>query len=399
MRGAMAAHQNNPIVSTLYARALVSLGRPEDAPEHFERALALDPNLLDVHLQYAHLLVERGDFSGALEHARAAYKPVSAWRSPYTGEGRTVQVLQLVSAVTEGLTETEQFLGQGWFDTTTIPVQYWHSGRELPPHDVVFNAIADPAACAAALDVAAWALRQTKAPVLNAPHAVRESGRISNSRRLSGIDGIVAPRVCRFSRAALIAGTVDFGGNGFTFPVLLRTPGEHNGRNFVRVESLDDVVPAVMSLPGDEILVLAFVDTRREGRFWKYRAMIVNGEIFPAHLAISTHWNVHYFSAQMGDVEREHEKRFLEDMQGALGARATSALQQIAAVLGLEYAGIDFGLNDRGDVVLFEASAAMTLFVPPAGIDTEYRRRAAFRIFAAARQMVHDAVRPRSLLI
>ncbi len=42
---------------------------------------------------------------------------------------------------------------------------------------------------------------------------------------------------------------------------------------------------------------------------------------------------------------RAEEARFLEDMPGVLGPRAMAALAEIQNVLGLDYAGIDFGLN------------------------------------------------------
>lgn len=385
LKPALDAYPQNPIVNALLARTLVRLGAIQNAREFFERTVSLEPHLIDAQLHYAQLLVEMGELQTALKHIEAAYKPVHLFESHYTGQGEPVRVLQLGSAVADGLTETEQFLGQGYFETTTIAVQYWQRGRALPAHDVVFNSIADPDRCAPVLDIAEWLLSQTPAPVLNPPSLVRESGRVSNAQRLGDIPGAIVPRVRVVPRSSLLDGSAGLEAHGFAFPLLLREPGQHNGRQFFRVDTADELRPAAQRLAGEDVLALEFVDSRVEGRFWKYRAMIVGDEIYPAHLAISNNWNVHYFSAQMGAAERGSEAAFLNDMESAIGPRAMDALRAIAVRLGLDYAGIDFGLTPDGDVVVFEANAAMTVFVPDENEDTRYRREAAFRIFEAAR--------------
>jgi len=40
------------------------------------------------------------------------------------------------------------------------------------------------------------------------------------------------------------------------------------------------------------------------------------------------------------------------------------ALAHIQATLGLDYAGIDFGLSDSGELLLFEANATMVVNPP-----------------------------------
>ena len=73
-------------------------------------------------------------------------------------------------------------------------------------------------------------------------------------------------------------------------------------------------------------------------------------------------------------------------MPGVLGARAMQALAGIQATLGLDYAGIDFGLSAAGDLLLFEANATMVVNPPEPGERWAYRRPAVERIFAAVRR-------------
>ena len=122
----------------------------------------------------------------------------------------------------------------------------------------------------------------------------------------------------------------------------------------------------------------------------KYRVMFIDGVAYPLHLAISAGWKVHYFTADMSrsSAHREEERRFLEDMPGVLGARAIQALGQIRATLGLEYAGIDFGLAPDGSLLLFEANATMVVSAPGPEPMWDYRRDPINRVLRAATQML-----------
>lgn len=120
--------------------------------------------------------------------------------------------------------------------------------------------------------------------------------------------------------------------------------------------------------------------------------MMINGQIYPLHVAISSHWKIHYFTAEMaGDHEhRAEDAAFLENMPGVLGSVAMKALGQIQSTLGLDYGGIDFGLNARGEVLVFEANATMVVNMPEPGERWDYRRPACKRIFAAVHRMLME---------
>jgi hypothetical protein len=67
-----------------------------------------------------------------------------------------------------------------------------------------------------------------------------------------------------------------------------------------------------------------------------------------------------------------------------------AALAEIQNVLALDYAGIDFGLNAAGDVLLFEANATMTVLRPESDRCWDYRRAAVQRVTEAVRKMLVD---------
>ena len=118
--------------------------------------------------------------------------------------------------------------------------------------------------------------------------------------------------------------------------------------------------------------------------------MIFCRKVNPLHLAISKQWKIHYFSADMRDCaeHRAEEAKFLANMPEVLGANAMAALERLPAAIGLDYGGIDFALNQGGEILLFEANATMVVFPPSPDAMWDYRRRAIDTVLAAASSML-----------
>jgi hypothetical protein len=117
---------------------------------------------------------------------------------------------------------------------------------------------------------------------------------------------------------------------------------------------------------------------------------MIGGQIYPLHLAISSKWKVHYFTSDMADQpdHRLEEAAFLGNMRSALGDKAIAALERIQDALGLDYAGIDFGIGRNGDLLLFEANA--TMVIAPLDPDERwaYRRAAIGKILEAVMAVI-----------
>ncbi len=75
-------------------------------------------------------------------------------------------------------------------------------------------------------------------------------------------------------------------------------------------------------------------------------------------------------------------------MPDVLGRRAMASLEGIRDVLGLDYGGADFSLNENGEVLLFEANATMLAPLPEPHDQRAYRRPATERILQAIRAML-----------
>jgi glutamate/tyrosine decarboxylase-like PLP-dependent enzyme len=388
---AVARHPNDPMGHVNLGNILHEMGDYPAARQHFEAALRAEPGRAEAHQGLAYVLAELGDHAGADRHRRLGFQDRPVQTLPYRGQGSPISLLLLVSSV-GGNIPTRHLLDDRVFQTHVVLPEFYDPKVPLPPHQVVFNAIGDADLAAAALAAAQSVVALTEAPVINLPSAVMATGRADHAR-LGRLPGVVMPLTITLPRDLLVSpeGPAAVARHGFRFPLLVRTPGFHTGRHFLKVESAGALAGAVEQLPGQEITAIEFLDARGpDGKVRKYRAMMIGGQLYPLHVAISSQWKIHYFTAEMAEHadHRAEDAEFLENMPGVLGDRAMQALARIQSTLALDYAGIDFGLNAAGDVLVFEANATMVVNPPEADERWAYRRPAVERIFAAVRKML-----------
>lgn len=385
---AAALRPDDPNAHANVALAAAACGDLDAARRAYERALALDPAYAPAHQGLADWFDEMGDAQRAAAHRAQAFAQPTCWVLPYRGSAPPVRVLVLVSARGGDLV-TNLFLDDTVFQTLLFAVETYRDGLPLPPHDVVWCAIGDADRAPEALQAAARIAAASGRPRINDPALVAVTGRVTNARRFARRPGIIVPRTERFARAFLSAEVL--ARRGWRYPLLVRSPGFHAGRNFVRIAEPGELPGAIAQLPGRELLAIEFIDVADAGGLVrKYRVLFVDGVAHPVHLAVGADWKVHYFSSQMATdaAARADEARFLTDPAGVLGTAPWSALAALGAELGLDYAGVDFALDARGNVVVFEANASMAVYPPPPDERWSYRRAAVQRIVAAVRAAV-----------
>jgi lipoprotein NlpI len=389
---AVAYHPNNPKGRVNLGNLLYWLDEEGAARRHFEAALNVDPDHIHAHRGMANILLGLGDEAAAQRHRDKGFGNDYLTTLPYRGEQAPIAVLLLVSAM-GGNIPTAPILDDRVFQSKVLVTEYFDNSLPLPTHDLVFNSIGDADLSREGLQAARSIVARTTRPVLNHPALVLKTGRLSNAERLRGIAGVKTPRMAALPRTLLAGpdGLAAIAANGFTFPLLLRAPGFHTGRHFICVEKPERLGPAAAALPGAELWVIEMLDARgRNGKFRKCRAMIVNGQLYPLHLAISGQWKVHYFRAEMAEsaAHRAQDAEYLQNMPGVIGSRGMAALKRISAALSLDYGGIDFAVDADGDILLFEANATMVMVPLSADPKWDYRRPAFDRVFAAVHAML-----------
>jgi glutathione synthase/RimK-type ligase-like ATP-grasp enzyme len=378
----------DPVAQINLAQLHAEHGDAAAAIAAYTSALQAKPDSLHAHLGLAKVYTELGDMERVQQHLDRAFAEPKAWSYPYRGSAPPLSVLLLVSAF-GGDMVTNLFFDDAVVQKGVLLADSVRGALTVPPYHVLFNAIGDADRSRPSLERAAAIAAASPAAVINDPAAVLRTGRVETMQRLSGIAGVRAPRTERLARAELTAHALTQ--RGFTFPLLLRSPGHHAGDHFAVVTAPADLASVAATLPGRELLAIEYLDARgADGDVRKYRVVAVDGRLFPVHLAIAPQWKVHYFSAEMSDRadHRAEEAVFLDDMAAVVGERGVRALAAICATMELDYAGVDFGLAADGTILVFEANATMAVYPPDDGPTWGYRRRAVDRVIAAVRGML-----------
>lgn len=223
--------------------------------------------------------------------------------------------------------------------------------------DVVVNLVSDADQGAAVLPLAMDIARSLGKPVVNDPARIQNTTRDATARALADVEGCRVPRTIRIAAGE---GLPD--GLELAFPLLARQAGMHGGDVF---EKLDDVAALVAFLAAHadhDRYVIDYIDYRSaDGLFRKYRFLFVGEEILPYHLAIGDGWKLHRDSTEMVHHAwmQDEEERFLRTPEQVFGVPHYQALRIIRDRIGLDYFGIDCGLDPDGHLVVFEVNASM----------------------------------------
>jgi hypothetical protein len=338
-------------------------GDYEAAAHWYRLVLDIDPDTAVAWLNLAAIHAEQDDEHEAAACRKRAYKTQRVFIEQTGGETRRVLILCTGSG-TGNVPFAALLPG-----TVNCRIKYAidhaldDEDAGLPPFDLVFNALGDPDIAEPIAERLARFESRTSRPVLNRSAVVARTRRHRLPELLHGLTDVVsahcvlgiAPNAVEEPLALRLAD------NGLTFPLLLRPLASHGGDGLVRCDDLDTLNAQLRVMDGAHYLS-TFHDTRDvDGFYRKYRIIFIDGEPFAYHLAISPHWMVHYFSAEMEAHawKLDEERRFLDDPRGAIGERALSAIAKIGERLALDYAGIDFTILPDGRVFVFEANATM----------------------------------------
>jgi len=394
---AVTYHPHEATAHVNLGSVLLDMGDLLAAEKHFKIALDLNPDLANAHQGLASISHRLGLEDESCHHRDMGFGKQSLSTLAYRGRGKPLQLLVLGSAL-EGNIPWRFLIDSEVFQTTIIAVEYFDRRLPLPLHQLIINAIGDADLCQHGLEIANQLITKSRAPVINRPEAVLQTGRLMNARRLGILPGVIAPRMTLVEKTDIISGQAleILAHKEFTFPLLLRAPGFHGGNYFVCVDAPDALNSAAEDMPAESLLVIQFIDSRsQDGLFRKYRVMSINGSFYPIHMAISSQWKVHYVTSDMGkNAEyRNEEAAFLNDFCAFLGPTAITVLGRINQALGLDYCGIDFGIDKNGNILLYEANATMVFNPPTQEKRWDYKRVAIENALAATKRMfVEQAV-------
>jgi glutathione synthase/RimK-type ligase-like ATP-grasp enzyme len=240
--------------------------------------------------------------------------------------------------------------------------------QPVPEHDAVMVAISDSDSNQAMLAFLAQALVHWPKPVINAAQHIPATERCTLSQIMQRAPGVVMPTTYRVKRRQLGAVadsrlTLADLADGLSFPLILRPVGSQAGRDLDRIDDPAALAAYLAKVDAPDFFLARFVDySSSDGRFRKFRIALIGGRPFACHMAVSSHWMVHYVNAGMYEdgAKRAEEAEFMANFEH-FAERHRAALNAIHQRLQLDYFCIDCAETRDGQLLIFEADHVMVV--------------------------------------
>lgn len=274
----------------------------------------------------------------------------------------------------------------------------------MPEHDALVVAVGESDATHALLAALEQALAHWPKPIINLPQHIPATGRTAASLRLQDVPGLLIPPTLRVARSALqdiATGVHSLPAlcAGCDFPIILRPVGSHAGIGLERIDSPAEIGNYLLQVDAAELYLSRFIDySGPDGLFRKFRIALLDGAAFACHMAVSSHWMVHYLNAGMYDdaQKRAEEAHFMQHFE-AFAQRHRVALEAIYSRTGLDYLCIDCAETPDGQLFIFEIDPAMVVHAMDPEEQFPYKKQpiqklqTAFRDFLLRRIASHPA--------
>jgi hypothetical protein len=199
--------------------------------------------------------------------------------------------------------------------------------------------------------------------LLNPPRLVGNLDRDKLHQLLRGIEGLDIPATFNMTRGQLsdvAASRLSLSeiSLGVQFPLIVRPRGSHAGVGLAKLDDCNAIDRYLEERPEQDYFVSRFVDYADEdGLFRKYRVVFVEGRPYACHMAIADRWDIWYLNAGMSEspAKRREEETFMRTFDAGFARRHQTAMAEMAARIGLDYFTIDCAVNQRGELLVFEA--------------------------------------------
>lgn len=403
----LAADEDQPRLMGLAALLRMSLSGTDISPlgrRLLARARA-NPNDANSLMDLSVVLQFMGDRKLALEMQAEALRTQQLYHLPAAGPSPGVRLLAIkapgdlmANTPLECLTEDSDIELNTLYLAPDLPLP-----QSVPEHDALIVAVGESDENQPLLSMIRDYLKEWPRPVLNPPERIARLSRDSAYKLLADVPGIIMPASARIDRESLqkvataerpVADWLD---NGL-FPIIIRPVGSHAGKGLLKLYEPGAITDYLKMTHDAEFYISSFVDYRAgDGRFRKYRIVLIDGRPFACHMGISDHWIIHYLNAGMTESadKRAEEGRFMADFDTDFARRHAEALAAITEQMGLDYVGIDCAETLDGKLLVFEVDNAMVVHAMDPADLFPYKRPQMQKVFAAFRQLLVDAGRRR----
>lgn len=410
MQMAVTQQPNEPDACFLLARWLTKRGKQRAAAAMMHRCVQLQPNKDAPRRYLAALYGSMGFDEQSRYWAERAVRSKSFVVKDAAKETRltvlalftqasgslTVNPASFGISTTEGHNNLASLLDNDHITVIRFQVDTLDSQpellRKLPTADVIYNSITDPERCEHALHLAQKVCDRIDLPVINPPSQVLASSRESNYARFKDNPNVILPKSVKVENTQQSAKTIleqTMQEHGFEFPTIIRLAGFQGGKYMHKVDDLEthdftELDKELAKQPQTLYVVQYHEFGYRDAHmpddmlYLKYRAFLIGGTLYPAHLRGDINEYKVHINNQIFDLcpwVEDFEDHFLRDPADFFGGDNWQHLEDALNEMGLDYTGVDFAVakapEHQGKILIFEANASMRNW-PTLRNDTPY---------------------------
>ncbi len=417
---AIALAPNEVEILREFGEFLIHIGKLDIAAKIFQRCLEIAPDDYESNLEMSSIAYENENY----DRAQAILKQV-AQQHPYVfdtqPQAQKPNILRIRSfkdskyCLVQNHDGTCKSILQGGHFSTQHLLEHENynlivlnifeddidESINIPQVDLLLNTIACPDLKRNSLISAArFAERYPSIPLINDPRLVLETTRQGNALRLNTISGVSFPKTEQITWDGASAAAVleEIFALGFVFPFIIRKVGSQTGSSVALIDRQQAIEDYLQKYPKNQkYYIIQFQDCRNNQQiFNKIRVFFIDGEFYPVANLFNDTWNIHsgdrYSLMQHTPWTQDAEKSFLDDPVSYLGQDNFERLGQIRDLIGLDFFGIDFTIAADGTLFVFEANAAMRHNFDHAG-NFPYTEPNLRRISAAFEEMIQNRLK------
>ncbi|MDQ6951314.1 MAG: hypothetical protein Q9M26_06585 [Mariprofundales bacterium] len=357
-----------------------------------------DPENAAIKMDLATLFFLAHEHDAALELQAAAIAQQQRYHLASSPPSPSLRILALVGAGDLMDNTPLEFLLEG--STIAMDLHFMQLGAPLPQdlasYDLALVAVGESDRNQPLLRQLDEQLRDCPIPLLNKPSQIMQTTREDAAaalRQTPGVDMPESVRVDRTQLQQLATGALQVTEflHPHDFPIIIRPVHSHAGHGLARLDQATEIPPYLAEQDATQFYISRFVDySSEDGQFRKYRIALIDGEPLICHLAISSHWIVHYLNADMvGNADKcAEEAASMKSFSSGFGVRQQQACAHIRHRLNLDYLILDCAELADGTLLIFEVdTSAIVHAMDP--VDTfPYKRPQMEKTFAAFQSML-----------
>ena len=199
-------------------------------------------------------------------------------------------------------------------------------------------------------------------PIFNHPRALLNTRRDIISEKISHLDFMRIPRCVRIDERDKENFKKAVQNSCIKPPLILRPEKSQTGQGMVVLDNDEEMNSYIKNIKLDNAYYITeFIDAVQEDNlYYKARIIIVGSEYFVRHVKVSKNRIVHRDSSG-NNMSWEEEKKYIDFL--ASNKNLAKDLGEIRRSVGLDYFGVDFGVDfNNNKFIFFEANPAMLVF-------------------------------------